>query len=193
MTYKTIITFAFLLFSITNVEGQNRLLLQHKTKLSKKKHLNLEREYHIYTFDKIYKREKIIGYTDSTISISSWTKIYKDSIHTYKSKKNIDFVYTETPSIYIRDTTIIAFDDIQFLKIDWFKNTRWLEPFAWIAIAAVFVVIVLPVMAIEDGSQGVKEWAMVEASLLAVSVPPLFLGTRKKTYNLMEKWTLKVE
>jgi hypothetical protein len=54
-------------------------------------------------------------------------------------------------------------------------------------------VVLLPVTAIDKGSEGIKEWAVFESILIGISVPPIFIGTRKTKYDLKNKWTLKTE
>jgi hypothetical protein len=86
---------------------------------------------------------------------------------------------------------VILFSDIKTLKKDWFKNRKWLEPFGWLAIGAAMGAVLLPVGAIDKGAEGVKEWAAFEAVLVGISIPPIFIGTRKTKYDLKNKWTLK--
>jgi hypothetical protein len=195
MNYKILLTLTFLFFSLTNVVGQDKLFLEHKSKLGKKKYLNLDREYYIKTSDTTYSCKKIVGFTDTTISITTWTKTDRDTTYSYSYKitKTKDTTYTYTQPIYRQDTIAIAFTEIQTLKKDWFKNRRWLEPFGWIAIGAAMGVVLLPVAAIDKGAEGVREWAVFEAILIGASVPSIFIGTRKTKYDLTNKWTLKTE
>jgi hypothetical protein len=191
MSYKTIVTLVLLLFTITNAVGQEKLLLENKNKHSKKKYLDLDREYYIKTIDTTYSYKKIVGFNDTTISITTSTKTDRDS--TYSYLYNEDIIRTYTQSIYRQDTIVILFADIQILKKDWFKNSKWLEPFGWFAIGAAMGVVLLPVTAIDKGSEGIKEWAVFESILIGISVPPIFIGTRKTKYDLKNKWTLKTE
>ncbi|MES2838278.1 MAG: hypothetical protein V4667_12185 [Bacteroidota bacterium] len=175
--------------------GQNKLFLDHKSKSSKKKYLNLDREFYIKTKDTTYSYKKIIGFTDSTILIPTWTKTGKDTIYTYtyKISKSKDTNYTQVRPRYKQDTIVILFSKIQSIKKDWFKNRHWLEPFGYLAIGGVIGVVFLPIAAIDKGAEGVKEWAIFEGIIVAICAPPIFIGTRKTKYDLNKKWTLKAE
>ncbi|GAB4450146.1 MAG: hypothetical protein OHK0036_08270 [Bacteroidia bacterium] len=161
--------------------------------MEKKKYLDLDRKYYIKMSDTTYLYKKIVGFTDTTISITTWTKANKDTTYSYlyKISKTRDTVYTYTRPIYRQDTIAIAFTDIKALKKDWFKNRSWLAPFGWVAIGAAMGVVFLPIAAIDKGVEGVKKWAVFEGILIGISVPPIFIGTRKTKYDLEKKWTLK--
>ena len=196
MIYRVIITLTFLLFSLTNVIGQNRLILEKKDNPSNKRYLNLDREYVIKTIDTTYNYKKIVGFNDTSISITILTKTDRDTTYSYNYKisKIKDTTYIRTEPIYKQDTLFIAFADIQELKNDWFENREWLQPFGIIAIiAAVNLVVGLPVTAIDKGAEGVKRWAAIEAVLIGISAIPIFIGTRTSKYDLANKWTMKME
>ena len=184
-----------LFFSLANLVGQNRLVLEHKSKPSKKKYLDLDREYHIKTNDTTYPYKKIVSFNDTTILITTWTKTNRDTTYSYSHKvtKTRDTTYTYAQPIYKQDTIIISFADFQTLKKDWFNNRKWLEPFGWLAIGAAMGVVLLPIAAIDKGAEGVREWAVFEAILIGISAPPIFIGTRKTKYDFSKKWTLKSE
>jgi hypothetical protein len=59
-----------------------------------------------------------------------------------------------------------------------------------VMVGSVLGVALLPVAAIDEGKKGVREWAQFEGVLLAVSVPPLLIGTRQTKYDLRKKWKL---
>ena len=88
MNYKTMITLTLLLFAMTNVVGQDKLLLENKSKPSKKKYLDLDREYYIKTIDTTYFYKKIVGFNDTTILITTSTKTDRDSTYSYLHKIN---------------------------------------------------------------------------------------------------------
>ena len=164
--YKRIAIILILILYNTYVNGQVRLILDHTKKVHKKKVVDLDREYEIVTLDTTYYFSRIVAFTDSTISVKP---------------------------IYSKDTTTILFSKVQIIKKDWFKNRKWVEPFGWIAIVIPVSIFLLPIAAIEDGSKGVKEWALFEAALIGICGPPMFIGTRKAKYNLNTKWLLKTE
>jgi len=190
MNFKTIATLTLLLFSVANVIGQKQLIIERKNNSSKKKYLDLTRDYDIKTVDTTYLSKKIVAFSDSTISITTWIKTGRDSTYSYTTNEKL---YTDTRPIYQEDTVSILFQNIQVLKKDWFRNRGWAEPFAWFGAGAVIGVALLPAAAISQGSEGVKEWAIFEAIIVGISAPPLFIVTRKTRYNLKKKWTLKSE
>jgi hypothetical protein len=181
--------------SLISVQGQSKLFLEHKTKSYKKRYLDLDREYIIKTIDKTYYYEKIIGFNEKTISILTSIKTDRDTTYIYSNKiiRTKDTIYTYTLPIYRQDTVVIPFADIQIIKKDWIKNKKWFVPFGWVATVAVLGVLMFPIVAIDEGIKGVREWAEVEAYFIGISLPPIFIVTRKTKYDLTKKWTLKAE
>lgn len=197
----------FFLLQSTAVKAQSKLVLQHKRKSHRVKTLDLGRVYQIRTIDTTY-ATRIIGFTDSIVMIPVRIKTGKDTvyIHTYTSKvypkhnffpighaKDTTITLRTVVPLYRDDTTAIAFSEIQMIKKDWFKNRQWLAPFGWILIGPVIGTVLLPAAAIDEGKEGVKNWAEFEGILLGVSVPPIFVGTRKTKYDLSKKWELRAE
>lgn len=200
--------YAFLLITLMpfhiSVMAQ-KLLLQHKKHEHKTKLLNLERDFDIKTTDTIFYSKKIIAFNDSTLSILTERRIGQDTVNgitytrTTYSKSNFlrlgeprDTLITERriSPIYRTDTTAILFSEIKTIKKDWFVKRGWLEPFGYIAIGSVLGIGLLPVAAIEEGKEGVRDWAILEGMILCFSLPPIFIGTRKTKYNLSKKWKL---
>ena len=178
-------------FSTINCYGQKKIFLEHKKNPKKKKNIKLEREYTIKTIDTIY-YSKIVGFNDTSLSVLIWSKTNRDTVYHYKQYGNTKDTSVIRP-IYKKDTTMILFSNILYLKKDWFKNKRWLEPFGWVAVGSVLGVGLLPVAAIDKGSEGIKEWAEFEAILLGISVPIIFIGTRQTKYDIKKKWNIKVD
>jgi hypothetical protein len=187
--------------------GQNRLILEKKGDNRKKRIVKLDREYKIITNDSTY-FSKIVGFTDSTISITKTRKTNRDTTYTYlrtntiytdthlfknRIAKDTTYAYTVVRPVYREDTISILFSNIKVLKRDLFKNRKWVEPFGWLALGVPLGILLLPVAAIDKGSEGVKSWLAFEAGLIAICGPPIFLGTRKVKYDLGKKWTLKTE
>jgi hypothetical protein len=190
---RTIPIVTFFLLSLTPAFGQGRLILEHRKKIDKIKYIDLDRQYYVQTIDTSY-YSKIVGFTDTTLSIIGWVKTNRDTTYTYfQTRKGKDTSYTIVRPIYKPDTVYILFTDVKALKKDWFKNTGWLRLPAWFAAGAVMAIVLLPVAAIDKGKEGVKNWAAFEGLLIGLSVPPLFLGTRKTKYDLTKKWALKVQ
>lgn len=97
--------------------------------------------------------------------------------------------------------TIIGYDstevtlnlsEIEMIERDLFPNRKWLEPFGYIAVGAGLALVATPfIWAFDSGEQAVEglEFAGI---LAAVSVPPIYIATRKERYNLRKKWRLEV-
>lgn len=183
-----------LILGLNNSYGQNQLVLKRQNNPEKVKVVDLSQAYIIATKDSIYGYRNIVNYTDSNISVLTWVDSGRDTTYTYSFVyQGKDTSYTRSNSIYVEDTLLLSISAIQYLKKDWLQNTKWAEPFGWIGMAAVLGVVMLPVAAITDGNEGVREWATFEALLIGISAPPIFLVTRKIKYDLIKKWTLEVE
>jgi hypothetical protein len=207
MTTKRFLFIVLVHFHLTSVMGQSELFLRHKRKENKTRKINLEREFEIKTNDTTY-FGIIIGFTDSTILIPTKQKTGKDTvyIHTYsytKYSKSTFFQIGEARDttvvqrtvvpIYRPDTTEIHFSNIVMMRRDWFKSRRWLGPFGWMVVGSALGVGLLPVAAIDEGNDGVKEWAQFEAILLGIALPPIFIGSRRTKYDLNKKWSLETK
>lgn len=193
MNCKFLFTLIILFFPLTKVFGQNKFYLEHKCKPGKTKFLDLERIDFIKTYNSTYRQKRIVGFTDSTISITERIKTEKDTIYSYTYKINYTNNFKTTTykqPIYRTDTIIIAFADIHLLKKDWFNNRVWLTPFAMVAFGAALGIVALP-FALGNGSERFKNWVEFETILIGVSAPPIFIGSRKSRYDLKNKWNLK--
>jgi hypothetical protein len=195
----------FVCLQLHSAAGQSKLILKHKRKGNKVKTIDLDRDFEIHTNDTAY-FTRIIGFTDSTILIPIKKRTGKDSIYIRKSaytkySKSTFFqigeprivitVDSTVIPLYRADTTVIRFSEVLMMKKNWFKSRRWIEPFAWLIPCSVLGVVVLPVAAIDDGSRGVRDWAIAEAVMLGIALPPIFIGSRKTKYDLIKKWTLE--
>lgn len=192
MRNKTLFILTLLSFSLT-LSAQNKLILQHKNKSNKKKYLDLSRHYHIKTIDTSY-YEKIVAFTDTSLSIKGWVKTGKDTTYTYSTfYGNKETTHTVTRHLYKEDTLIILLSDLQMLKKNWLKRRNWLQPFAWVGIGAALGVVFLPIAAIDQGEEGVKNWAVFEGILVGISGPAILLATGKTKYDLTKDWKIKTE
>lgn len=185
----------FILFALTmlsQVTGQNLLILEHQHKKHRYMELNAEREYFLITKDTTY-FSSIISFTDSTLSVYGKIKHAPDTtfINTQELIMLDDTVYRVKHKPAEFDTIILPFSEIISIKKYWFKDQNWLESFAWLSLGIVLAVPLLPVVAIDKGWEGVIDWALFEAYLIGICVPPMFIGTRKSNFNLTKTWTLK--
>jgi hypothetical protein len=207
MTAKTLLFLALLAIQCTSLMGQSELILRHKRKQKKTKKIDLDREFQIRTVDTVY-FAKVIAFTDSTILIPTRKRTGKDTVyistHTYRKYSKSTFLQIGEASdttienrtiipLYRSDTTEIRFADIKMLKTGWFKSTKWLEPFGWVLVGSALGVVWLPVAAIDEGVQGVQEWAAFEGVLLGIALPPIFIGSRNMRYDLNKRWILTTQ
>lgn len=129
---------------------------------------------------------------DTVYSYTYTQKVYpKSRFFPVGHAKDTTITLKTVAPLYRDDTTAIAFSEIRMIKKDWFKNKQWLQPFGWILIGPAIGVVLLPAAAIDDGKEGVKDWAVFEGTLLGIAGPPIFVGTRKTKYDLRKKWELK--
>lgn len=205
MKSERLVLTAFLLFIHSFAAmAQTELVLKHQRHPGRTKKLNLERVYDIKTADTTYV-SRIIGFTDSTILIPARLKTGKDTVYvrsyTYTKFSWDTYMDKEIPRdttitnrtvvpLYRSDTLAIQFADVCMLRRDLFRSTRWVEPFGWVLAGAVLGVVMLPVAAIDEGKQAVHDWLIFEGVLLGVSLPPIYLGTRRIKHDLRRKWKL---
>ena len=188
--YKLHIVFTFIFSILTSlIYGQDTLILQNKINPSKSKSILLDRPLTIKTKKKEFYTQ-IVNHTDTTISIVEFVSANRDTSIFYKQyagKKDTTVIQHLTK----KDTVSIPVNEIVFIKRELLKNDKWIEPFAWLAIGAGLGFVILPIAAIDEGIQGVKDFAVFEGILIALVAPPIFLGTRNKKYDFTNNWTLK--
>lgn len=207
MNTKISLATLFVLLMSTFAMGQGELVLRHRRKERKIKHLNLSKGFEIRTKDTTY-YGMIVGFTDSTIVVPVKRKTGKDtayvSTYTYTKYSKSNFFQTGEPRdttverryvvpLYCDDTNEIRFSDVRMIKKPWFGNQRWIEGFAWGIIGSAMGVLLLPVAAIDEGKQGVEDWLVFEGVILGICVPPIFIGTRNTKYDLGKKWRLEAK
>jgi hypothetical protein len=171
-------TLVFLFGFSTNALSQDKLILEQRGKPEKTKELEFDREYHFHLLDTTYYYRKILGISSDTIMVTTWVM-------------NPRKIEGDTLPYMVQDTLRISKSDIEIIRKDWFKSRKWLEPFGYVLIGAAMGVILLPVAAIDEGSDGVQQWLLFEAVLLGISLPPLFIGTRRTKYDLNKKWRIR--
>lgn len=197
----------FVLTNSINASSQNTLVLQHQKKAKSIK-VNLQHEFSIVTNDTSY-YTKIVSYTDSSLlipvlSATGETEKTYDTVRYKKySKSNFfqvgtvrDTMYVEIyeSKIYRKDTLSIPFNDIEKLQRSWIKNgDRLGEPFGWAVVASALILGVgVPVAAIDDGWQGVRNVLALDGVVLGATLPFFAVGQIQKNYDLRKKWRLKV-
>lgn len=181
------------LMSFGNLSGQESFVLQHQFK-DKKVHFNLKHHYTIITEDTTFFTQ-IIGFTDEALLIPHWKQTGQDTsvTYTYHRRKKADTTYTMTFPLYEQDTLPILFSDIEMIKKDWFQKRDWLVVFGQMALAGTVAIAITPVVGAVSGAGAMLEMMRSAGICLAISAPPLIIGTRAKKYDLRKKWSIKRE
>lgn len=145
--------------------AQETLILQHQKRKRKQKVFPIEKTFSFKINDSTYHYGQITDFDQESITITR-----SDSV---------------TAKVRIGDVK-----DITRSKV---ANQRWMEPFAYFLIGAGMVVVATPLIWIADGGDKALEGLEFAGMLTAVSVPPLWYGSRQERYNLQKKWRLVVQ
>ena len=192
MQNKIFLLLFFSLFVMGSINGQSKLTLNHKTKPKKQVSLDLKKEYTIKTNDTVFFTKKIVGFNDSTLLLTIDKKTDKDTTYhvNYYSKNSVD---TFISPIYIKDTIVLPFSNIEEIKVDRFKKKGWLILPATLGYCALIAIPILPIVNFNIDNEGMRNWLQIELVLASLSGPPLLIGTSKKKYNLTKNWFLSVQ
>lgn len=186
---KSVLFLLVILTFISRVDlhGQSDIYLQHRKKPNRQKKLDLQLIYLIKTTDTLY-YNKIVDYSDSYLVITESHRENKDTA-VYDPVKG-SFVYE---AMYQTDTVIIQFSDILYLKKDLFKN-RALEEYGgcYSFVTIIGSLIILPITYFQSGAAALNKGVIISGSILAITLPLWFLGTRKIKYDLKGKWKFQV-
>jgi hypothetical protein len=171
------------------LSAQSVLLIHNRKNPVKTKRLELDRLYVIKTVDTLYST-RIVDYTDSTIRITKAVKTKDSAIHItrYPNPNANDTSYYR---LWRNDTVSISFKDIISLEKDVLKNRRWLEPFGYLAVGGVLGLVLIPISAVAYGPEDAVNVAVPVLSILAVTLPVIYFGTRKTKYDMQKEWTFK--
>ena len=184
----TALVLFFLIINSPATIAQSKLIVEKINKPGKIRILDLKRNYTIKVLDTIYINTDIVDYSDTSISILH--SYYKDTTISYPGNFNSkDSVLLK--SIRLEDTLKIAFSDIQYIKTDWFKHNDLFEPFAWSPVILMMTALAMPVVAISDGKEGIRDLLMFDAIIVIVNIQPLIISNIETQYNLKTKWILK--
>lgn len=204
MRQSLFIALVLFLFSITPVSGQQKLLLQHQKSRGRKRVLTLDREYTFKLKDTVI-ISKVDKFTDSTLTIYVRRRA-QDLTYTRTRTRRVleggrwvkkEKVVTLTALRYRIDTVTLAFEDIRVIQKNGRNNYWGHQAAAWVVLGGALGVVMLPVLAIQDGSDGVVDWLQFEGGVVALAGGFLLvdvIGNSLKTrYNLVKRWTLKRE
>ncbi len=145
--------------------AQGKLMLQHQKRERKQKDFPIEKTFSFKINDSTYHYGQITEFDLESITI------------------------TRSDSVSAR----VRISDIEDITRNRMSNQRWMEPFAFFLIGAGMVVAATPVIWIAGGGDKALEGLEFAGILTAVSVPPLWYGSRQERYNLKKKWRLVVQ
>lgn len=92
---------------------------------------------------------------------------------------------------YDSSLVTIKIDDIELISDFSYRNTRWLEPFAYVAFGAAMTVGATPLIWVAAGGDKALEGLEFAGILTAFSAPPLIIGSRPKRYKL-KRWQVEI-
>jgi len=182
-----LILFLFCLASFL-LEGQNYFLVQRKNNPTRTKMLYFDNLYTIKTKDTTY-ISKIIKDSELSLTIIRNVRNY-DSIRVvakYSNRTKYDTVY-DKPYLKL-DTIQILKSDIQHLEKDLFKNRKWLEPFGYMAIGGGLALLLAPIVAADKGAKDGIEVLIIAGGMLGLTIPIIYIGTRKTKLDMVNKWS----
>lgn len=149
--------------------------------------LYFDNVYTIKTKDTTYISD-IIKVSDSTLTITRDIRNY-DSIRVvvkYPNRPKYDTVYDKP---YWRPDTIqILKSEIQHLEKDLLKNRKWLDPFVW-AIVGGGIGVLITQATMDDLSEGAKVGVGLTGGILGITVPFIYICTRKTKFDMNTKWS----
>lgn len=179
----TILTFN----SDVDLHGQRDIYIQHRKNPNRQKKLDLQLTYLIKTKDTLY-HNKIVDCSDTYLVITDSKRQNKDTA-IYDPVKG-SFVFE---AMYQTDTVFIQYSDILYLKKYLFKNRALEEYGGCYSFVTIFgSLILLPIAYFQNGMAALNEGAIISGSILAITLPLWFLGTRKKKYDMKDKWEFQV-
>jgi len=178
----------FIVLSLS-LEGQGYFQIQKRDKPTRVKKLNGDRLYTITTRDTVYE-STIIGCNDSALIIITKGKKYgvQMSIKRYPNPNANDTTFYR---LYKKDTCYIPYNTVLSLKKDLIKNRHNLEIFGYIAVGGVLSLILVPVLAITESQADAAKSATISGVMLGISLPVIFIATRKTKYNMRDTWRFK--
>jgi len=172
-----------------------KLVLVNQHRPSKKITLKTDWDTYFYTATGKHHGE-VIALTDSSIQLRQYYKNGKDSTYNKKvriSRRHPEGWKVKHLSLYTHDTVKLLLNDILIVRKPWINKRGWMLIPAYMAVGAVLAVPLLPVAAIANGRDGVRNWLLFEGLMVGIAGPSLFIGTRHKKYVVGEKWQLGVE
>jgi len=189
---RSIFFFLLLILFTRAAFGQKSIFLE-KSKNGKVKELYNDRQYRFSTKDtSIW--STIESFTDSSLTVKIVYNAGRDSSLLIRHYDNsTDTIVKSRFPVYKTKTIALNYSDITSVKIPVFNNRRWLEPFGYGFLITLMSAVLIPMVAIQDGSEGVVDILKFQAFLMTICAPPVFIGTRNIKYNLEEKWKIKAQ
>ena len=181
-----------LLLGAAGVNAQTKLILERAGQKERVKYLDPNKEYIIETRDTTYLAIKIQSFTQSTLTFLVCTCVPtgRDTIQQVTIRKKIHTI--KVPQIS-QDTVAVTvpFSEIRSISKFWFEDRTWvLKVLGGTVGATLAILIIIPIEALDPDPPTVGQLLIVEAAILAVTIPTMWIGTRKTKYDLTRKWVL---
>jgi len=157
--------------------GQNEMSIVKRKNSSKQRTLYFDKEFEIKVGEESY-NAKIIKVSETHISILEQN--LKKSASSEPGDKH--------PYNWAYDTLKIPIQQIDYIKSHRYKNRRWVIPFASVAVLTVGSVFFTPLVSAIKGRKTADKMALIQIGIIAVTLPPVLIGTRKVKYDLRTKW-----
>ena len=93
---------------------------------------------------------------------------------------------------YDSSLVTLPIDEIELISDFGYRDTRWLEPFAYVAFGAAMTLGATPLIWAVGGSEKALEGLEFAGILTAASAPPLIIGSRPRRYKL-KRWRIDIK
>jgi hypothetical protein len=187
-----LIVFTFLNFVSSSLFSQN-LIVTNKSN-NKRIQFVIDDISKIQTKTDIYKSanfKTIISLiNDSTFLAIRYSNMAVDtsSIANLSKKDSSNIFYSfRTDSVYI------SFSEIETIEKYRFHKSDWLILPIYVGLGAGVGLVALPFIAIFGKTSDLKDWVRTESYLVLLSAIPIFVGTRKRTFDMTKNWKLEVK
>ncbi len=157
--------------------AQNEIDIVKRKNPSKQRTLYFDKKFEIKVGEESY-NAKIIDVSGTHISILQ-QNLKKSASPVPDDKHPYNWAY---------DTLKIPIQQIDYIKSHRYKNRRWVIPFASVAALTIGTVFFTPLVSAIKGRKTADKMALIQIGILAVTLPPVLIGTRKVKYDLKTKW-----
>lgn len=161
--------------------GQNGVSLVKRKNSQAQRILYFDKKFEIKLGEESY-NAKIIKVSETHVSVLEH-HLKQNAVSPAGDKHPFNWVY---------DTLKIPIQQIDYIKAHRYKNRRWVIPFASVAALTIGSVFFTPLVSALKGRETADKLAVIQIGILAVTLPPVLIGTRKVKYDVRKKWKLNI-